>query len=453
MKFIKSNLIIITGIVLLFLYGCATNYTIQLLDEENQSPVPGVPIEILDENGKDQLMLDESNSDGQFEFPLKDIPGDSFLVTIAVEKYFEENEWIPTPKKSAGKKFILEKRVTIITGYVLVDNSTYNGIQDCEITTEPSITKSVFTDKEGKFIIKSDEFAEGVSYSIFASKLPDYIPSATEITPNIDEKNDLEYSIYLERIGGKEDKGNLPTWRYRIGDISYTYYVGEKYDGGNTDLWLETVAIGRDPKPDNTEYVTIKLETENSIEECRVNDESIIFEEKSDNLYAIKLKEIPSPGEQLNIDVKLYPQNTILLNIADMFYHIKEEIRIPEDISGPTGTRKGTFNWHAYNGNIPRTERHSSASYQEDSTLTKQWGAVWLESVQEYQINADERTVVKTTNEILEVWVGDNQIKDIIKNINEEYELNLDRSINLNGKVFIKFKVTNKIILSSFRTE
>ncbi|MBC8487297.1 MAG: hypothetical protein H8D45_14805 [Bacteroidetes bacterium] len=198
MKFIKSNLIIITGIVLLFLYGCATNYTIQLLDEENQSPVPGVPIEILDENGEDQLMLDESNADGQFEFPLKEIPGDSFLVTIAVEDYFEEKEWISTPKKSAIKEFTLERRHTIITGYVL-DDSTYNGIHDCEITTMPSITKGAFTDKEGKFSIKSDEFAKGVSYTIFASKPPDYMQSTTEITPFINKKQDLEYPIYLQR--------------------------------------------------------------------------------------------------------------------------------------------------------------------------------------------------------------------------------------------------------------
>ena len=198
----KNNTVIhvfLTGIITVFFTGCPTNYTIQLLDEENQSPVPGVSIEILDENGEDQLMLDESNADGQFEFPLKEIPGDSFLVTIAVEEYFEENEWINTPRKSAEKKFILEKCITIITGYVL-DDSTYSGIPDCEITTMPSITKSVSTDKEGKFIIKSDEFAEGVSYTIFASNRPDYIQSTTEITPLINKRQDLEYPIYLQRI-------------------------------------------------------------------------------------------------------------------------------------------------------------------------------------------------------------------------------------------------------------
>ena len=42
---------IFTGIIILFLYGCATKYTIQLLDEENQLQVSGIQIEILDENG------------------------------------------------------------------------------------------------------------------------------------------------------------------------------------------------------------------------------------------------------------------------------------------------------------------------------------------------------------------------------------------------------------------
>ena len=77
---------VFTGIIILFLYGCATKYTIQLLDEENQLPVSGIQIEILDENGEDQLMLDESNADGQFEFNLNEIPGDSFLIAIAGEE-------------------------------------------------------------------------------------------------------------------------------------------------------------------------------------------------------------------------------------------------------------------------------------------------------------------------------------------------------------------------------
>ena len=203
---------VFTGIVILFLYGCPTYYTIKLLDEENQLPVSGIQIEILDENGEDQLMLDESNADGQFEFNLNEIPGDSFLIAIAGEEYFEKKEWINTPNKSANKALVLEKRITIIIGYVLdEDDENYSGIPNCEITTMPEISQKVFTGKDGKFVIKSDEFAEGVSYTIFASNPPDYIESSTDITPLINKETNLENAIFLMRtvsedvdIEGKE---------------------------------------------------------------------------------------------------------------------------------------------------------------------------------------------------------------------------------------------------------
>ena len=190
---------VFTGIVILFLYGCATNYTIQLLDEENQLPVSGIQIEILDENGEDQLMLDESNADGQFEFDLNEIQEDSFLIAIAGEEYFEIKEWINTPNKSANKALVLEKRITIIIGYVIdEDDENYSGIPNCEITTMPAISQKVSTGKDGKFVIKSGEFAEGFSYTIFASK-EDYTESSTDITPHINKETNLENAIFLKR--------------------------------------------------------------------------------------------------------------------------------------------------------------------------------------------------------------------------------------------------------------
>ena len=193
-----------TVIVILFLYGCATNYTIQLLDEENQLPVSGIQIEILDENGEDQLMLDESNADGQFEFDLREIPEDSFLIAIAGEEYFEKKEWINTPNKSANIDLVLEKRITIIIGYVRdEDDENYSLIDSCEITTMPEISQKVFTGKDGKFVIKSDEFAEGVSYTIFASKRR-YDESSTDFTPHINKETILENVIFLKKTDREE---------------------------------------------------------------------------------------------------------------------------------------------------------------------------------------------------------------------------------------------------------
>ena len=198
---------ILTGIIILFLYGCA-NYAIHLVDEESK-PVPAIPIKILDENGEEPIDLDESksNSDGEFIFPLNIIPGDSFLISIAENEYFDKNEWILTPTKNAIKRIELEWRVTMITGYVL-DDSTQDVIPNCKITTMPS-SIAVSTDERGKFVLKSDAFADGLLYTIFATKIPDYIEGTTEITPLINKRQDLEYPIYLLRTPKAQDPGDV----------------------------------------------------------------------------------------------------------------------------------------------------------------------------------------------------------------------------------------------------
>ena len=198
--------ILLTGIITVLFAGCTANYAIHLVDEESK-PVPAIPIKILDENGEEPIDLDESksNSDGEFIFPLNKVPGDSFLISIAENEYFDKNEWILTPTKSAIKRLELEWRVTMITGYVL-DDSTYNGIPDCEITTlPPSIAKNVYTDEKGKFVLKSDTFAEGLPYTIFATKSPDYIQGTTEIKPLINKRQDLEYPIFLQQTPNAQE--------------------------------------------------------------------------------------------------------------------------------------------------------------------------------------------------------------------------------------------------------
>ena len=199
MKFYKYNIAILTGIILMMISGCATTYTVHLIDEESQKPAPNIPIEILDENGRNQLKSDESNAEGQYIIDLKTIPGDSFKIEINDNDYFEISEWITTPDNSEEKRLILEKRVTIITGWVLEDSTDIIGIPNCKITTSPA-TAITTTDEKGKFVLKSNGFAEGLPYTIFASKPPRYHEKSTSITPNINKKNDLENAIFLDRI-------------------------------------------------------------------------------------------------------------------------------------------------------------------------------------------------------------------------------------------------------------
>jgi len=198
MRLKKYIFIGVTILVIILFNGCATTYSIHVIDEESKESISGIPIEIIDENGREKLISNESNADGQYIFDLKEIPGDSFKIEITGRDYFERNEWITTPGNSTEMQFLLEKRVTIITGYVL-ERSTLTEISGCNITTSP-VTTTALTDDKGMFVLKSNGFAEGLPYTIFASKPPTYNEKSTRVTPKINKKNDLPNSIYLDKI-------------------------------------------------------------------------------------------------------------------------------------------------------------------------------------------------------------------------------------------------------------
>jgi hypothetical protein len=200
MKLYKYTLSALTGIILLLIIGCVpARYTVQLIDADSQQSVQDISIIVYDEDGEDPLLSGEPDTDGKFPIDLKTIVGDSFKLEIRGNDYFEISEWVNTPNKSTEKQFVLEKRLTIITGWVLED-SLLTGIPNCKITTSPITAKGVTTDKEGKFVLKSGDFGPGIEYTIFASKSPDYKEKSTKITPVINKRNDLELAIYLELV-------------------------------------------------------------------------------------------------------------------------------------------------------------------------------------------------------------------------------------------------------------
>jgi len=197
MKLLRNTLYLF----IIIFTGCASNMKIQLLDKKNEG-VPEIPIEILDENGKDRIDLDKNKSDenGELEVSFSDLP-DSFLVKVKGADYFEENEWIKKEIAIKEKiiKIILEQKITIITGYVL-DAENMQPIQGCRITTLPEISEKISTDKEGKFIIKSKDLSDKYSYTIFADKHPDYMQSKTTVTPKLNDILTMQNFIELEKI-------------------------------------------------------------------------------------------------------------------------------------------------------------------------------------------------------------------------------------------------------------
>jgi len=53
MRLKKYIFIGVTILVIILFNGCATTYSIHVIDEESKEPISGIPIEIIDEN--DQL--------------------------------------------------------------------------------------------------------------------------------------------------------------------------------------------------------------------------------------------------------------------------------------------------------------------------------------------------------------------------------------------------------------
>jgi hypothetical protein len=200
MKLYKYTLSALTGIILLLIIGCApARYTVELIDSDSQQSVQDISIIVFDDDGEDPLLSGDSGTDGKFPIELKTIIGDSFKIEIKGDDYFKKNVWINKPDKSTEKQFVLEKRLTIITGWVL-DDSLYTGIPNSKITTTPITAKGVTTDEEGKFVLKSDAFAPGIEYTIFATNAPKYTEKTTLIRPNINKKNELELAIFLELV-------------------------------------------------------------------------------------------------------------------------------------------------------------------------------------------------------------------------------------------------------------
>ena len=200
MKLYNNTLSALTGIILLLIIGYApARYTVELIDTDSQESVQDISIIVFDDDGEDPLLSGESGTDGKFPIELKTIIGDSFKIEIKGDDYFEKNVWINKPDKSTEKQFVLEKRLTIITGWVL-DDSLLTGIPNSKITTIPITAKGVTTDEEGKFVLKSDAFAPDIDYTIFATNAPKYKEKATQIWPVINKKNVLELAIYLELV-------------------------------------------------------------------------------------------------------------------------------------------------------------------------------------------------------------------------------------------------------------
>ncbi|MBC8213108.1 MAG: hypothetical protein H8E71_00485 [Candidatus Marinimicrobia bacterium] len=330
MKFYKYNIAILTGIILMMISGCATTYTVHLIDEESQKPAPNIPIEILDENGRDQLKSDESNAEGQYIIYLKTIPGDSFKIEIKGDDYFEINEWITTPGKSAESRFILEKRLTIIKGYVNeTEEYGAKGIGGVEVKIKYIVKAE--TDTTGMFKLKSNKLMRNKDYTIYVNdKDGKYKEGTTNIRPKINETNQLTAAVILERkvkekviidtTGGEDTeipqngdgvttgtKNNQSKWR--------------AFDGNNPRTKMGSSELFQNKPLQNEQWTTVWMKstvdltsenngltvtTSNKILECWIGDSKIKDVKHNKDKWEVKFNESDSiDGKRIFIKFKI----------------------------------------------------------------------------------------------------------------------------------------------------
>jgi hypothetical protein len=198
----RSKLVFQIVSVATLLWNCSTTFTITIIDNE-QNPVADIKPLILDENGEDILIENvRTDTDGKLSFNLSEIPGDSFLVSVEADNYFNKQEWINPFFGKKTREIIVSQRVTTITGVVMVENS-FQGVPNCNVSTSPSIMHTTKTDSSGFFQLQSKQFAN-IPYLILFDKPPEYESNTTNIKPLLNEIISLKVPIYL-RPKGDED--------------------------------------------------------------------------------------------------------------------------------------------------------------------------------------------------------------------------------------------------------
>ncbi len=181
------------------LIGCSSGLTVVVVDEDNlEQRMPGVALTIWDPYEEESLFSGVTDAGGEYAFDKAAIPNDTFQVIIDDEKFFESRLGANINNK-AGEFFVpVSTKITTIRGYVIDDLSQFP-IPECEITVTPDEgIRPVRTDPNGRYIIKSDQFKK--KRYVIQARISNYDPGATNATPRLNEREDLENPIRLTPI-------------------------------------------------------------------------------------------------------------------------------------------------------------------------------------------------------------------------------------------------------------
>ena len=180
-------------VFILVVSGCSP-YLIGVIDSNDQ-PVNHLTIDLLNLE-EDKIGNAEPKGDGKYKINKSDVSSDSFYIFINSEGYFPFQRMLPI-SAPPGIDFRLEKRITAIVGYVVEDSKEMPTLDNCTVRTLPETVETT-TDNRGKFVIKSERFAE-TEYTIFVHKAQYDVGNAT-FTPTQDQVDTLFQAIFLKPI-------------------------------------------------------------------------------------------------------------------------------------------------------------------------------------------------------------------------------------------------------------
>jgi len=194
--------------VLLAFYSCTTspspknelisdgNLQISLIESRSGEPAKNVMVEIekFDENE----IRDDIRSDEKGILLIPNVYSKSFPITISFydSRYLEKKETIDL--NNITNQIEIQLKETIISGGIM-DNRN-QAIEECIISTKPSVGVTVETDEEGKFVLSSDNFTENTSYRIIAKHREYESTEWTGIKPTINSETTLGWKNLKPKV-------------------------------------------------------------------------------------------------------------------------------------------------------------------------------------------------------------------------------------------------------------
>ena len=198
----KAFLTLIGVIILVSLNSCSPprpeneaiidgKLEIKLIESRTEEPAKNVKVRVEKANNT-KFLKRESDSKGEFRIPVVNSKSFPLNIVINDDRYIEKT--IPMKFEDATNPIMLHLRETIISGGVM-DMRDKLVLEECAISTNPSIGITTETDEDGKFELVSNNFSENTFYRIIVEHRDYESAEWTRIKPTINSRTRLGWKL------------------------------------------------------------------------------------------------------------------------------------------------------------------------------------------------------------------------------------------------------------------